>query len=865
MVMKKTYFKYLFRSIEQDLSRLLAIFLIVLLGIGFLVGLMSTSPDLYTTADKYYDDTNFTDIYLQSTIGFDKKDKDFIKENLDDVYLIEDSYQIDEFAYLNEEENRILSRVMTKDFSSNNSIDELTLVNGEFPTNLNECVVLETYPSMIKVNINDYVYIPDPNNEDNYIEYQVSGIVKDPNYLSKQDITTTIGNGNIDAVIYIDKDSLKDAPITMIKMTFNDTKKMDSFSDSYDDYINKKVEDLQGFRENLIDNRVNGLIDSTVTSSFNSIFNQSFNSMSEIESFINNLEDSIAKYIYQSAYSLIKNTISNQINEQLNPSEAVIYVLSRKQIQSNVIFDTDANKVNAVAVVFPIFFFIIALLVSITSITRIVNKDRQMMGTLKSLGYSKGLIYLKYFLYSALASILGAIVGSTIGIFVLPYIIWAIYTSLYNLPSLVFTYQYAVIIIFSLIMVLLIVLAATIISFTCLKEHVSNLITGKAPLPGKKILLEKITFLWKRLPFSIKSMFRNVFRFKKNLVMIIIGIGGCTALLLTGFGISDSLGVLQNDQFNTVLKYDVMLKMSNPSYDINPVSDYENTLIYTYEANVEGYKEDIPITIIGGSSDLINYVDLPSDFNENSVIITSQISDLLDVKIGDSIDLTLDDYNQDLPFNLKVSGITTNYINNYVYLGSEAFKSYFPNLIENGYLVKLDMSDDEIKNLLDDILTNDEYSSLGLSATSTTSIKNMYSSVLDNLGYVVLIIVLVSGALVAIVTYNLTDIIINERVKEIATLRVNGYTLGQSLFYIYKEIIFMSVVAILIGLGAGVLLHLYVISSISSVGLTFGTSLAWQSYIYSILLSLAFVGITAIIFYPKVKKISMTEALKSVD
>ena len=857
--MKKTYFKYLFSSIKHDFSRLLAIFLIVMLGVGFVVGLMSTTPDLQKTVNNYYSEINFTDIYIQSTLGFTDNDLIDIKANVSDIKSIELSYQMDEETILNDDEI-LLSRVITRDFENNNSsIDKLTLTEGRFPENNTECVLLDPYDNMTSYSLNDIISIPDPNDSSTYIDLTIVGKVTDGYYLAKQAISSTTMNGNLDAIIYVSEDFSSDYTYTMMKMTFNSSSSLDTFSTEYSSYIDEKVNKIENLSSTLINNRVEEISYDLLLNQVNESYpNLGINTIDRLKELMGT-SGPISDYLNE-AFNLIKDTINEQ-----NPTW---YVLTRDEIQSFYIFNVDSGKVDAIANIFPVFFFAIALLVSITSISRIVNKDRPMMGTLKSLGYSKFGIYFKYFFYGFVFSTLGAIVGSTLGIFVLPIIIWSVYLSLYNLPMLIFTYQYIPIIVFSAIMVCSIVLVVTIITFKSLKEHVSNLLMGKAPLPGKKILLEKIPWLWRKLPFNMKSLFRNVFRFKKNLIMMIIGVGGCSAILLTGFGIQDSLSVLQNNQFTTIIKYDLMLEMSSPNSEINPLEGYDNIKVYTYSASVLDDEDDIPVTIISGDSSLTNFVgfDEGIEFNEDSIIITKQIADLTNKRVNGFVNISLDDY--DFETNLNITDITTNYINNYIYMGTNAFNEYFGdlNLIMNGYLGRLNnLTDEEIDHFIDELIANPEYSSLGISVTPTSTLAATYSDILDNLGIIVFILVLLSGALIAIVIYNLTDIIINERIKEIATLRVNGYLLREALYYIYKEIIFMSAIGILIGIGVGVLLHLYVISSIASVGLCFGTSIAWQSYLYSIGLAVLFITLTALVFYPKIKKISMTEALKSVD
>ena len=397
-----------------------------------------------------------------------------------------------------------------------------------------------------------------------------------------------------------------------------------------------------------------------------------------------------------------------------------------------------------------------------------------------------------------------------------------------------------------------------LVAFSALKEHVSSLFAGKAPTAGKKILIERITFLWKHLSFKQKSMLRNVFRFKKNLIMMLIGIGGCTGILLTSFGLKDSLSVIQTTQYNEIIKYDLIVSVND--INDNPIVEpNESEPIYYLTGEVLSQNENIDVSIMS-SNNLPSYVNLfDNKFNENSIIVTNQIADQLNLKIGENI--VIDCPSQNIFVQLRVNGITTNYINNYIYIGEKAFINYFGSLSKNAFLVKNDMTSDELTSYTRELLLNENVTSI----SSTSDIAYTYENILNNLNSIVAILVLLSGALIAVVIYNLTDIIITERIKEIATLRVTGYTRRESLLYIFREIIFMTILGICLGLIIGVFLHKYVMVNITSIGLCFGESIAPLSYLYTIVLALGFMIITTTCFYPKIKKIQMAEALKSVE
>lgn len=851
--MHNKFFKYILKSIKTDLSRLIAICLITFLGIGFLVGLMSSPKDLKSSINCYYEQSNLMDIYIQSTIGFNTNDIDFLKENIEGISDIEGYYQNDVYAYI--DGTKIQARIIYKSFDEN-SIDKLELVDGNFPDKKNSCVMLSPKDSMVDSSLGSELTI---DNE----KFEIVGKVNDPFYLANQPEKTLIGSGTLDGVFYIDSkfNSIKD--ITTIKICFEDAKSYNTFTNEYTNYINNIADSINNFADDRIELRKETIkkelskqIEDKMLQEIKNQVLEILPSLSESE-VLNKILDSVKNS--QMFQDSLKETTNEKFNELIKDLPLKWFVLTRNQIPSYVIAKADIEKINTVSNILPVFFFLIALLVSITSITRIVQKDRIYIGTLRSIGYSKNKIYVKYLIYGLLSSLIGCVIGAAIGTFILPLAIMQIYRTLYDIPQLIFEFDYASVLFFSSLMILMIVGAALLIVHSNLKENVSSLLVGKAPVAGKKILLEKIPFIWNHISFKQKSMLRNVFRFKKNLIMIVVGIGGCTGLLLTSFGLRDSIGAIQNKQYGQIINYDLIVNTKNVNE--NPIDDsIKNTSIYYFNGTVLDKDENIPISLIS-SDNLNDYIGFSGEnmFNENSIIITKQIADEIGLSKGDMITIDLD--NKDTFKQVRITGITDNYINNYVYMGESAYKNCFGAENKNAYIVKTNFSEEALKEYTRELLNNKNVTSV----VSTNDMKVTYDNVLNNLTSIVIILVLLSGALIAVVIYNLTDIIVNERIKEIATLRVTGYTRRETLNYIFREVLFMSAIGILVGLALGVGLHQFVMSSITSLGLRFGMSIEPLSYLYTILLAFGFVILTAICFYPKIKNIQMAEALKSVE
>lgn len=851
--MKKTHLKYIFKCIKNDIARLISIFVIVMLGVGVLVGLTASPKDLQASLDTYYDKANLLDVYIQSTIGFDKSDEEFILQNVKGIEKIESYYQIDEYVNLNS--TKVQGRLIYRDFNEE-GIDSLELVEGNYPTTAEEVLMLNPKETMVDYSLGDFVTV-------NEKDYKIVGKVNDPFYVADQPENTIIGNGVLDGVIYFDNSFYDIKEITILKMTFKDAKKYNTFSDTYKNFINSKIDEISNLSAERLEVRKNSLREEISVqveiAAVQALKEQIIGAMPSLEG--SEFLDKIVDYIKgtSSFKEQVEAQIEQQFNKVINSMPLKWYVLSRNEVPSYYTVKVDIGKIDAIANILPVFFFLIALLVCISSVTRIVQNDRAQIGTLRSLGYSKGLIYVKYAVYGLLTTILGSVVGVTLGTFILPYVIMSIYQTLYSIPQFVFVFDYFASFLFSGLMIVMILGTISIIAFSCLKEHVNNLLTGKAPVAGKKIFLERIPFLWNHISFKMKSMFRNVFRFKKNLIMMLIGIGGCTAILLTSFGLQDSLAVIQTEQYTTLNKYDMIVSVEN--VEENPIKEsFNNTPIYYLTGNVLDKDENIGVSIFG-SNKLSEYITFTGEnkFDTNSVVITKQIADTLKLEVGEMI--TVETNNRNDYCQMRVTDITQNYINNFIYIGEAAYNNYFKTEKMNAFLVYTGLEGQELKDYSRLLLENSNV----LSISSTSDMKDVYGNVLNNLTSIVVILVLLSGALIAVVIYNLTDIIINERIKEIATLRVTGYTRRESLMYIFREIIFMSILGILIGLGVGVFFHRFVILNITSIGLSFGLTIQPLSYLYTMLLAIGFITITAVCFYPKIKKIQMAEALKSVE
>ncbi|MBR5058396.1 MAG: ABC transporter permease, partial [Clostridiales bacterium] len=541
--MKSSYWKIVFRCIKGSLMRYLAILAIIALGVGFFAGLKSTMPAFYATGKKYIRNQALYDFRIVSTIGLDDEDVEKIGAT-DGVRACEGAAFTDGLVTRRSGKEPgkedlvsvVRFHTMTED------VNKLDLIEGRLPEKDNE-VVVDAYACS-----SDYIgdtLILSESDGFSYSEYEVVGRVRSPYYLNFQKGTTQIGDGAIDYFAYAKKEALVFDAYSECFVKLQEEK--DAFTDEYDEMVEAFEKTLQPRVEEVVDARYDRL-----------------------------KEEILAQYAALDPEALGL------------PASADVYILKRDTNVGYVSFDNDAKIVDGVASVFPIFFFALAALVCSTTMQRMVSDERSEIGTMRAVGYSKFSIVLKYVVYSGSASIIGAVGGFAAGTKVFPYTIWKVYDMMYGFASITFTTEVPLFLI-SLLVSLICSVGVTIV--TCFSEFTdtpAELVRPKAPPSGKRIFLEYITPLWKRLSFLHKVSARNVFRFKKRMWMMIFGIAGCTALLITGFGLKDSINNLINFQYDEIMTYDVAVNFKDDVKD----SDMRETL-QKADAKIGGNSEDI--------------------------------------------------------------------------------------------------------------------------------------------------------------------------------------------------------------------------------------------------------------------------------
>lgn len=548
--------------------------------------------------------------------------------------------------------------------------------------------------------------------------------------------------------------------------------------------------------------------------------------------------------------------------------ECSLYIYDRSDDKDYSGYLEDGKSIENLAKVFPSIFFIVAVLISLISMSRMVEEDRVEIGTLKSLGFSNKYIRQKYMLYSGIATLLGAIVGSLLGFFLLPYYIWGIYKMLFVIE--IFAIDYNLTYVFLGIFISFICICGTTLLTIkkVVKEKPSDLMRGKAPAKGKRVLLEKISFLWKRISFSNKVTIRNLFRYKKRVLMTVVGILGCTALMLTGFGIRDSIVDIANMQYGRIFHFDDMIYLNGTTSEEEIKSIVEDSRIKNYVSTrmASGTSENYSTNLFvpENEKDLKNVLSLKEldtgknlSLTEENIIISDKLSELTNTSIGDRIEFT-DATGKTYQF--KVSSICENYAGNYIFMNKETYEKKIGNYSTNVIYMNLNNLKQEEK-VSKDILENDHVMSIVSSKTTISTISDM----LKTLDSVVVLLIFLSGALSFVVLYNLSFINISERKREIATLKVLGFTHKEVDNYINKETMILTVIGILFGLLFGVVLTNIIIDTVEIESVRFIHHINFISFLVSALMTLLFTIIVNVITHFTLKKIDMIESLKSVE
>ena len=861
----KKFNKNIAKEFKTGFGRFIAIMVIIAIGVGFLIGILQATPDMKNTMDSFLEENKASDITVKGTFGLTQEDVDKLAA-LDCVESVTPVLSTDSETQADGKE--FVVRLNGLDLSSD-YLNTLILEEGRMPEKgTNEVVAIRSSNKFEEISVGTEISI-DPENStygDVYAQttFEVVGIVSSPDYFYVDGReTSSLGTGAVGSILYGYSEDLydlqKDGSVFSLLGTVSKGEVEIAYTDCW-----LTVTGAEEYRRFDDDYKNYVLEQSTAIESLGAL--QSEKVQEQVDAL---------------------RSLAAMMGQEVSLADAEWYVLDRAGTNvSYVSFALNCEKVEDIAGIFPVFFIIVAALVALTSMTRMVDEDRMQIGTFKALGYGRGRIMSKYLIYCCLASVIGCLVGILCGFALLPSIFWRAYETLYQLPALSYGFSWVL-----AIAVFGISLAGTAAvtwgaCYNSLKEKPSSLMQPKAPKPGKRILLERVPFIWKPLKFKWKATIRNIFRYKKNMLLTIISVMGCTALILTGFGLNDSVNAVTDIQYGSILRYDTMVEYTGD------LAQSENEALNGFLADageenyLSVYKESGRLVFGSGKNSSSETVDLyvveNSSFNdfvslhnrktsaiidvtkspEDAIVLPENIAVVYGIEKGDTVSYSRTGED---PVTVKVYDICENYTGSYVYISASAYNALFGRKVSaNTILVRSDLDegarDETVRNILGGN-SGDKFEVSSVEFTSTQ--EETFAGLSSTMGLVIAVLVVSAGALAAIVLYNLTNINIDERRREIATLRVLGYRKAEVTGYIYRESTILTVVGALLGLGLGVLLHMFIVNRVNSVSMMFGASIGGLSFVWSLLLTLAFAAIVYAFMLIKLNKINMAESLKS--
>lgn len=557
-------------------------------------------------------------------------------------------------------------------------------------------------------------------------------------------------------------------------------------------------------------------------------------------------------------------------------------------------YESYGQSVNNIAVlsnIFPILFFVLSSMICLTTLTRLVDEDRVLIGTYKALGYTSSSIVTKYVIYSLSACIIGTVIGVALAVFLFPYAINSAYAIMYSLPDLIFVFPWGYAALSLVISLACTTLVTTVAINKELRTNPAVLMRPKAPKAGKRILLERITFLWNRLNFTAKVTARNLFRNKQRFAMTLFGIAGCTGLLIASLGMYNSIGAILSKQYekNAISQYDFQIVFTNPQ--TSPVHSYEfntaasdarvGSMMLTAMKSMTGSSDrsdkklDVYILVPENPGKLNEYIDLRNRISDEKyvlddtgAVITEKLANDTKTAVGDQISFTDGDGNT---YSVTVSAVAENYTFHYIYMTPNVYTAATGKAPDYQYAVgnlssTFDSTDEEtLKNAMG-LLSTDLMNTTGITAVAFTSdTTESISQITDALSIVILLFFASALVLAFVVLYNLSNINIIERTREIATLKVLGFVDKEVSSYIYRENIFVSLFGMLFGVGLGIAVHYLLISFTAIDTVMYGQSIAWYSYVIAIAITFIIIIIVNLILHNKLKKVDMVLSLKSVE
>lgn len=926
--MKRALFTDTLRELRRSMGRFISIFAIIALGCGFFSGVKATMPDMTQTAEDYFMTQQLMDLRLLSSIGVKSDDVTAVRR-AQNVESAAAGYSKDVF-YRYDDQNCVL-KVMSVPNETMAVMNKPVLLEGRMPEKSGECVVEVKMNSPATFRIGNTITFTSPDENESIFKsfttdkFEIVGIVTSPLYIGYNREGTNIGNGEILSYVMVPESDFALDYYTELYVRFKDVSDLDPFSEEYSDAVaEKKREAVEAFHNSVSGRyeklksdagiRISGgesdlaTLESALAMSEADLQQLYVSSSAEYESakkMYDELEDKGTAAAFLMAARLTKAETQLEVLRELayggseahdkylarynegkkeleeakaqleNVPDLKFYEQDRFSSSDYASFKNDADKIDAIAKVFPAFFILIVALVTLTTMTRMIDEQRTTIGTYKALGYSAGHIISKYLFYAFTASVLGSVLGVVIGLQVFPTIIYDSYKIMYNIPELETPFKLSYML---LCMAASIVCTGAAVLYASLKtlcSQPSELMRPKAPAAGRRVVLERIDFIWKRFGFLMKVTVRNLLRYKKRFFMTMAGVAGCTALIITGFGLKYSIKTVAEKQFGEILYYDALAVLSSSDPEAsqkaaetlanNPDTDSSALfMMNSAEVRQNGTTQKVNFLVPQNADVLSEYINLEDVGGEtydtlpgDGVFITEKLSLLYGLKPGDSIEL----FPKDLPeVSVKVRAVVRNYAMHYAFMSPDLYREIFGS--EARYnMAFLKISPDSENSFKEQLIKDKQF--LGVTFKGASS-SNFMKSV-DSLDKIVLLLITCAAMLAFIVLYNLANINITERVREIATIKVLGFFDTETSAYIYRENIISCLLGIIIGMGLGKLLHYFVVITSEVDIVMFNRGLVWWAFLLGAVFTMVFAVLVNIVLHFKLKRIDMVESLKSVE
>ena len=864
--------KDIIREISKTKSKFVSIMIIMFLGVFVFIGLKETTPAMVNTYNKTLEQHNIYDLRVTNDFGINDGDIDEIRklENIDKLEIYnKKNYKLENST------NSIDIETLSKELATPK------LIKGKLPTNNNEIAVVDSLEKIYK--IGDTVNLVDDKSEEKKLRsysYKVVG------YVHGADHTEVSSNNptNNSYFGYINRENFQFDNVTGVNI------KLKGISYKYSD--KKYIEEVNKSRDQLIDIlKERKLVDEkNYKSNTSQKIKESEKRLASIEKELaSNLERlELLKNVDAERYTEQSSKL-NEAKKQLQDNKKQLEVSKRAFEETNfprfnvenirglvhyAQFIDSAGSLSFLANVFSIFLFSVSVLVSLTTLTRMVDENRTSIGTLKALGYSNKEIFKKYYIYGGVSTVIGTILGIIAGYLVIVPIIYNSYSRFFTLKEPYIVYNLHIIALAFLISILCILLAVFIPLRKNLKERSAYLLRPKAPSSGSRIFLENVSFIWKRLSFLRKVTFRNIFRYKVRMFMTIFGVMGCLTLMFIGFAIRFGVIDISNEQFKIINKIDV-LATYNPyaekedidksSKEIGSNSNVENfTKVNVQKATVEKNNEVLDTAQLvtldrNNYKDYITLMDNRSNIElpKDSIVINEKLAYLYNLSVGDNFKVIINEKE----YTLKIGAINKNYFGNILYMDREYFSKVFDKTYsDNSFIIKMNNSD-EVEKMASKLQDNPYVANV----SDNSKIQENLDNFISGLDIIVVVMVLCSLALALVVLYNLINVNVSERQRELSTIKVLGFYPREVTIYVFREIFYLSIIGIVIGNYIAYRLYLKIILELASRTMMFSSRVPIAVYALSTGVTLVIIIFVMAIMHRRLKKVNMVESLKAIE